>query len=475
MSAPPQRILCPYCGTKTPATEERCGACGGFFDELSRRVTQQHMGPWFIREPEQPFRPGCSFTVIAKQVERGKITTKTVLKGPSTRQFWAMAANVPGVANLLGVCHSCSTSVSKIAQSCPTCGAAFPKPDGRDELGLDAEDSGVFEEAERAAQEFAAQQEIERKQQIAAQQAAATAAVKPSSPPAITTPPAGTAPQVPSQPASPAAAQPAAAAAVTAPPPAQPASPQLDNISWMSGESGQAEVAEPAASGGGATKWIVALVGVNVALALAVVAILVGDPGEPNEPGDNPIDEPPIVSPGDNDPAPGTGTGPVAVANPNDPGPKPIDPGTTGTPGTGTVVGPGETVTIPGPSNPTPTDPPDPPDPGPGTTTLPNTGTTTDPIAGGTDTPSGGVSFFGIEAAPGAPTVSQAQIKQLEQRFEEANQLAIAGQWPQALKKLEDLKSSMPKGVKSDTLDVVIDQVREKVKEMKKVDDFFDG
>ena len=459
MSAPPQRILCPYCGTKTPATEDRCGACGGFFDELSRRVTQQHMGPWFIREPEQPFRPGCSFTVIAKQVERGKITTKTVLKGPTTRQFWAMAASVPGVANLLGVCHSCSASVSKIAQSCPTCGAAFPKPITRDELGLDAEDAGVFEEAERAAEEFAVQQEIERKQQIAAQQAAAAAAVKPSSPPAITTPPAAAATPPTPTPA-PAAAQPAAAAAASA----QPASPQLDNISWMSGESGQPAVTESPSSGGGATKWIVALVGVNVALALAVVAILVGDPGEPNDPGSDPIDEPPIVSPGDNDPGPGTGT--VAVAPPKDPTPN--NPPRVVNPGTGTVVGPGETVVIPAP-----TDPPDPPDPGP--TTLPNTGTTTDPVDPGTKPPSGGVSFFGIEAAPGAPTVSQDQIKQLEQRFEEANQLAIAGQWPQALKKLEDLKASMPKGVKSDTLDVVIDQVREKVKEMKKVDDFFDG
>lgn len=129
-------ILCPYCGSTQSEPEDRCVACGGFFDNLSLKVTQQHMGPWFVRDRHHPFRPGCSYEVLKKQIERGKVRPTTIVRGPTTRQFWSIARNVPGVAHLLGYCHACGSHVETTAERCPQCQTRFLEPQVRDKLGL---------------------------------------------------------------------------------------------------------------------------------------------------------------------------------------------------------------------------------------------------------------------------------------------------------------------------------------------------
>jgi hypothetical protein len=128
-------ILCPYCGHTQPQTD-RCVECGGLFEPLSRKATQITMGPWFIRDKRVPFRPGCSFEIIARMVKAGKIKTNTVMRGPTTHQFWSVARNVPGVAHLLGYCHKCGSHVKKEHVACPTCDTVFPVVDERDRMGL---------------------------------------------------------------------------------------------------------------------------------------------------------------------------------------------------------------------------------------------------------------------------------------------------------------------------------------------------
>ena len=110
-SAENRLTLCPYCGN-TQSGGDKCGQCGGLFEPLSRKATQISMGPWYIRDPRMPFRPGCSFVVIKRQAKAGKIKSTTVLRGPTTRQFWSVARNVPGVAHLIGYCHDCAEKIS---------------------------------------------------------------------------------------------------------------------------------------------------------------------------------------------------------------------------------------------------------------------------------------------------------------------------------------------------------------------------
>jgi hypothetical protein len=128
-------VICPYCGEAQPIGE-RCRACGGFFEPLSRQATHNAMGPWFVRDPERPFRPGCSYETLVQMIERGQVTKYSIIRGPTTRQFWTVARHVPGVAHLLGYCHACDGPVDPEEHGCPHCGVPFGAYLDRNYLGL---------------------------------------------------------------------------------------------------------------------------------------------------------------------------------------------------------------------------------------------------------------------------------------------------------------------------------------------------
>jgi hypothetical protein len=128
-------IVCPYCGSVTPDSG-RCGLCAGRFDPLSRQATQNQMGPWEIRDDRVPFRPGCNYSTLNRLIEQGVIGPETILRGPSTRQFWMLARHTPGVAHIMGICHNCQGTVKPDAFSCPSCEATFDVERDRQHLGL---------------------------------------------------------------------------------------------------------------------------------------------------------------------------------------------------------------------------------------------------------------------------------------------------------------------------------------------------
>ncbi len=134
-SQSPQFVLCPYCGHAQEASD-RCAECAGLFEPLSIKATQISMGPWYVRDRNRPFHPGCSFEILRRQIDAGRIKPTTILRGPTTHQLWDIARNVPGVAHLIGYCHKCNTKVSRDARKCPKCEAPFRTPVQRDELGL---------------------------------------------------------------------------------------------------------------------------------------------------------------------------------------------------------------------------------------------------------------------------------------------------------------------------------------------------
>ncbi|MEM7228256.1 MAG: hypothetical protein AAF432_05495 [Planctomycetota bacterium] len=128
-------LICPYCGD-TQGASDRCRACGGLFEPLSRQATHNAMGPWFLRDPEQPFRPGCSYDTLLMLVDRGVVTKTTIVRGPTTKQFWTVARRVPGLAHRLGCCHECSTPVDPTDHGCHACGVPFSVYLDRNFLGL---------------------------------------------------------------------------------------------------------------------------------------------------------------------------------------------------------------------------------------------------------------------------------------------------------------------------------------------------
>ncbi|MBZ0172102.1 MAG: hypothetical protein K8E66_06965, partial [Phycisphaerales bacterium] len=120
----PKLTICPYCGARSRGLGA-CDSCRGKFDPLSRQATQNAMGPWFVRDDASPHRPGCSYETLVRLVTRGRVTVDSVIRGPSSRQFWTLARWCPGVAHLLGVCHSCQRGVDPNDPACGGCGASF--------------------------------------------------------------------------------------------------------------------------------------------------------------------------------------------------------------------------------------------------------------------------------------------------------------------------------------------------------------
>lgn len=135
LGARPSAALCPYCGHISRNTA-RCDACKGVFEPLSRQATQNAMGPWQVRDPDRAFLPGCSYEQIRQLVKRGKVQRQSVVRGPTTRQFWSFACNTPGVAVLLGECHACHRRVDEGGYMCPGCGAVLAPRVDRQSLGL---------------------------------------------------------------------------------------------------------------------------------------------------------------------------------------------------------------------------------------------------------------------------------------------------------------------------------------------------
>lgn len=132
-------LICPYCGDAQPILlngAERCRSCAGLFEPLSRQATHNAMGPWFVRDPNRPFQPGCSYETLMKLVQRGRITRLSIVRGPTTRQFWTIAKRVPGIAHLLGYCHECNASVDPGDHGCHACGVTFGAFLDRNFLGL---------------------------------------------------------------------------------------------------------------------------------------------------------------------------------------------------------------------------------------------------------------------------------------------------------------------------------------------------
>jgi hypothetical protein len=128
-------IICPYCGDIQPLAD-RCRVCMGLFEPLSRQATHNAMGPWFVRNPNRLFQPGCSYETLVRMIERSQVVKNTIVRGPTTRQFWTIAKRAPGIAHLLGYCHNCDASVDPGDHGCHACGVPFGAYLDRNFLGL---------------------------------------------------------------------------------------------------------------------------------------------------------------------------------------------------------------------------------------------------------------------------------------------------------------------------------------------------
>ncbi len=128
-------LLCPYCG-HTQDSGRQCARCRGLFEPLSRQATQNSMGPWQVRDESNPFTPGCSIETLRALIARGRVRPESIVRGPTTHQFWRRAEDTPGLAHLFGHCHACRANVHATDKICPQCAESLTAPLDRDRLGL---------------------------------------------------------------------------------------------------------------------------------------------------------------------------------------------------------------------------------------------------------------------------------------------------------------------------------------------------
>ena len=128
-----QQAVCPFCGIVNDVTAKTCRQCGMESTQATRQATRSKMGPWFVWQSRNPSAPGMSWATLISLVEKGRITTRSVVRGPTTGQLWRFAARVKGLSREFGFCWHCGAEVHRMARLCTACKRMQQPP-----LNLDA-------------------------------------------------------------------------------------------------------------------------------------------------------------------------------------------------------------------------------------------------------------------------------------------------------------------------------------------------
>lgn len=115
------QFVCPFCGTVSDNPHGPCRQCGMENSQATRAATRSKIGPWFVLQVRNPSAPGMSWSTLISLIERGRITPRSIVRGPTTGQLWRFAARVKGVSREFGTCWHCGDVVQRDARLCPSC------------------------------------------------------------------------------------------------------------------------------------------------------------------------------------------------------------------------------------------------------------------------------------------------------------------------------------------------------------------
>jgi hypothetical protein len=135
------RQVCPFCGWVDARGEGVCPQCGLEDTPGTRQATRSKVGPWFVLQSRNPASPGMNFATLLVLVAKGRVTPRSVVRGPTTHQLWRFAARVKGLARLFGICWGCGGDVNTSAKVCPNCKRLQEPPPNPDLLVEGSDDS----------------------------------------------------------------------------------------------------------------------------------------------------------------------------------------------------------------------------------------------------------------------------------------------------------------------------------------------
>lgn len=113
--------VCPFCGTTREVEVGPCTQCSLEDTPTTRSATRSKLGPWYVLQSRNPSAPGMNFATLMVLVQKGRVTARSVLRGPTTGQFWRHAAKVKGISREFGLCWNCGGEVARNARACPSC------------------------------------------------------------------------------------------------------------------------------------------------------------------------------------------------------------------------------------------------------------------------------------------------------------------------------------------------------------------
>jgi len=113
--------VCPFCGTTRETDLGPCQHCSLEDTPTTRAATRTKLGPWYVLQSRNPSAPGMNFATLMMLVQKGRVTARSVLRGPTTGQFWKHAAKVKGVAREFGLCWNCGGDIARNGRACPSC------------------------------------------------------------------------------------------------------------------------------------------------------------------------------------------------------------------------------------------------------------------------------------------------------------------------------------------------------------------
>jgi hypothetical protein len=135
-----QHAVCPFCGTVNDSIGVPCRQCGMENNAATRQATRGKIGPWFVWQGRNPSAPGMNWATLMSLVEKGRVTPRSVVRGPTTGQLWRFAARVKGLSREFGLCWQCGAEIARQTRLCPGCKRIQQPPINPDVL-LDAVDA----------------------------------------------------------------------------------------------------------------------------------------------------------------------------------------------------------------------------------------------------------------------------------------------------------------------------------------------
>jgi hypothetical protein len=128
------KAVCPYCGAINERSSAPCPRCTMEDTPSTRAATKARIGPWYVLQSRNPSAPGMKWSTLLSLVNRGQVTPRSIVRGPTTHQLWRFAAHVKGLSREFGLCYSCGQDIEKIANQCPHCDRLQEPPINPDAL-----------------------------------------------------------------------------------------------------------------------------------------------------------------------------------------------------------------------------------------------------------------------------------------------------------------------------------------------------